>query len=163
MLVLPTGQVLMSDQSSTLFVYTPSPTTPNPVQQPHVTSISGNGDGSATLTGTLLNGISEGAAYGDNAEMSSNYPIIQLTGADGTVRYARTFNWSSVGVATGNALESVEFTVPAGTPDVNELRVIANGIASPAVLYVTAHAGPGPNAITLDTGSASQYPRSRST
>src|SRR5205085_2531056 len=32
-----------------------------------------------TLTGTQLTGISEGAAYGDDAEMSTNYPIVKLT------------------------------------------------------------------------------------
>ena len=32
-----------------------------------------------TLNGTLLNGISEGAAYGDDAQMNSNYPLIRMT------------------------------------------------------------------------------------
>ena len=37
-----------------------------------------------TLTGTQLNGISAGATYGDDAEMDTNYPIIQLKAKDGS-------------------------------------------------------------------------------
>jgi hypothetical protein len=60
-----------------------------------VTSVTSNGDGSFTLTGTRLTGISEGAAYGDDAEMSTNFPIVKLTNVtDGTVWYANSFNWT---------------------------------------------------------------------
>ncbi|NOU08308.1 MAG: M48 family metalloprotease, partial [Hyphomicrobiaceae bacterium] len=41
----------------------------------------------------------EGAAYGDDWQMSTNYPLVRLTSGGGTVYYARTFNWSSTGVA----------------------------------------------------------------
>src|SRR5262249_28071531 len=55
----------------------------------------------------------------------------------GHVSFARTFDWSSTGVATGNTPESVEFTLPAGDgPGAYLLSVIANGIASDPVLYV---------------------------
>ncbi len=42
-----------------------------------------NGDGSYHLTGTQLNGMSEGASYGNELQMSSNYPIVRLTGSTG--------------------------------------------------------------------------------
>jgi hypothetical protein len=61
-----------------------------------------NGNNVFTLTGTQLNGLSEGASFGDYEEMASNYPIIRLTDANGNVSFARTFNWSSIGVATGS-------------------------------------------------------------
>ena len=32
-----------------------------------------------TLRGTQLNGLNEGASYGDDAQMASNYPLVQLT------------------------------------------------------------------------------------
>jgi hypothetical protein len=150
MLDLPDGNVLFSNATGQLYVYTPD-SSPSNAWRPTITSISGNGNGSATLTGTQLNGLSEGSAYGDDAQMASNYPIVRLYGSDGITRYARTFNWSSTGVATGSALENVQFTVPSGTPDVNQLSVIANGIASAPVVYVTGDPNASSNTITLDT------------
>src|SRR5262249_10347724 len=130
MLVLPSGQVLLTNGSNRLAVYTPvgSPAT---AWKPTISSVVDNGDGTFTLTGTQLNGLSEGAGYGDDAEMSSNYPLIRLVDANGHVAYARTFNWSSTGVATGSTLESVQFTLPAGFDESGAtLTVVANGIAS---------------------------------
>jgi hypothetical protein len=37
------------------------------------------------LKGTQLNGMSAGAAYGDDVEMDSNYPIVYLKAMDGQV------------------------------------------------------------------------------
>ena len=84
-----------------------------------------------TLTGTQFNGISEGSTYGDDIEMSSNYPIVMLTDLNGNSFYVRTFNWSSTGVATGSTPVSVQFVLPAGRlPGLYGVTVIANGIAS---------------------------------
>ncbi len=80
MLMLPTGDVLISDGTSdTLWDYNPNGAV-NPAWAPTIASITGSGTAlaPATLTGTQLTGISEGAAYGDDAEMSTNYPIVQL-------------------------------------------------------------------------------------
>ena len=78
MLALPDGNILFTSDSTQLYVYTPSGA-PLAVGQPTITTISDNGDGSFTLTGTLLNGICEGAAYGDDAQMATNYPIVRMT------------------------------------------------------------------------------------
>jgi hypothetical protein len=95
----------------------PSPGSPagsaGPAARPTITGVTDNGDGTFTLIGTQLNGLSEGA--------------------DGTVYDARTFGWS-VGVATGDALVSTNFTLPAGIPAGDyALYVVANGIASAPV------------------------------
>ena len=135
MLVLPTGEILFCNATNQLWVYTPDGA-PDPSWAPVINDISDNGDGSFHLMGTQLNGISEGASYGDDAEMSSNYPLVQLTDADGNVFYARTFNWSSTGVATGAAVASTEFTLPAGiNPGDYSLSVVTNGIASDPVMF----------------------------
>ena len=95
----------------------------------------------------MLNGISEGAAYGDDAQMNSNYPLIRMTNAVGNVYYARTFNWSSTGVMTGSAPESTDFTVPAGLPvGTYSLVVVANGISSDPVTF-TNLTGPPPQLV----------------
>jgi hypothetical protein len=137
MLVLPTGQVMLtSNLSAQIDVFTPDGV-PDPAWLPAISNITDNGNNTFTLTGTQLNGISEGANFGDDAEMASNYPIIRLTDANGNVSFARSFNWSSTGVATGSTPESVEFTLPAvDAPGPYLVSVIANGIASVPVLDV---------------------------
>src|SRR5262249_44310357 len=83
MLVLPTGQVLVSAYTG-LYIYTPDGT-PNPAWQPTISGITRNGNSNFTLTGTELNGLSEGASYGDDGQMASNYPIVQLTATTPTI------------------------------------------------------------------------------
>ena len=154
MLVLPTGQVLMTSGSNKLAIYTPDGSA-DPSWQPTVSSVTDNGDGTFALTGTQLNGISEGACYGDDAEMSSNYPIIQLVDPTGQVFYARTFNWSSTGVATGSTVETVNFTVPPGVDlGSSTLYVIANGIASAP--FATTGSPLPPGWTSTDIGSPGQ-------
>jgi methionine-rich copper-binding protein CopC len=130
MLMLPNGQVMLNNSSNRPAVYTPVGSA-SAAWQPTVSAVTDNGDGTYTLTGTQLNGISEGASYGDDAEMSSNYPLVRLVDAAGHVAYARTFNWSSTGVATGSTPETVHFAPPAGFNRAGAtLSVVANGIAS---------------------------------
>ena len=86
----------------------------------------------ASLLGTNLNGINDGAAYGDDNEMASNYPLVRLTDSSGNVTYARTTNWSVTGVSQG--AETVTFTLPtADTPNAYLLQAVANGVPSATV------------------------------
>ncbi len=129
MLDLPDGTVLHAKFASQLYVYQPdgSPLTNG---KPAIIAITTNLDGTLHLTGTLLNGISEGAAYGDDAQMDSNYPIVRMTDTNGIVFYARTFNWTSTSVMNTNET-SVEIKLPAGLLGGDySLEVVANGIAS---------------------------------
>jgi len=129
MLVLPTGQVLFSNASSQLYLYNPS-SPPVASGQPIISNITFNRDAlqAYTLSGTLLNGISEGANFGDDAEMASNYPIVRITDSAGNISYARTFNWSSTGVSSVQTLETTEFTLPDGVARGPALAtVIGNG------------------------------------
>lgn len=137
MLMLPSGQVLFTNGARQLYVYTPVGN-PQNAWRPAITNVAYNGNGKYTLTGTQINGISAGASYGDDAEMDTNYPIVKLTSATGKVYYARTYNWSSTGVATGNTPLSTQFTLPAGTPfGTFTLTVIGSGIESPGVPFTT--------------------------
>jgi hypothetical protein len=136
MLDLPDGTVLLSTSSSQLYVYQPGGT-PLAAGQPTINSLSQNGDGSYHLTGTLFNGISEGAAYGDDAQMNSNYPLVRMTNlVTGLVYYARTYNWSSTGVMTSNNVVGTDFVPPAGLPTgLYSLVVTANGNASAPITF----------------------------
>ena len=134
MLLLPSGQVLLSTGATHLSVYTPDGAA-GPSRVPTITSVEPDGGNTFTLTGTGLNGGSEGASFGDDAQMASNYPLVRLTDGAGSVHYARTFKWTNTGVATGTAPESVQFTVPPGVPDQEQLVVVANGVASTPVAF----------------------------
>jgi hypothetical protein len=87
------------------------------------------------LAGSGLTGISEGASFGDDAQMSSNYPLVQLTDSTGRVFYARTHDWLSLAVAPG-ASGNTHFDVPLSTPpNLYQLRVVVNGNPSAPVNF----------------------------
>ncbi len=73
-----------------------------------------NLDGSFHVTGTLFNGISEGAGYGDDWQMNSDYPIARMTNAAGNTLYARTYGWSTCSLMTGTNVVTTEMALPAG-------------------------------------------------
>ena len=138
--ILPTGQLLCSDQSPTLFVYTPDPAAGAPhdswrpahIEVPHKMK-PGH---SYKLEGTQLNGLSQGAGYGDDAGMATNYPLVQLRQeVTHHVVYCRSHHFSTMGIATGRRnpqdRQSCTIDVPAAAPHGHyKLHVIANGIAS---------------------------------
>lgn len=137
MLILPTGQLLFSDASSQLWVYTSSGR-PSPSLRPIITDVRYLGDGRFRLTGFQLNGQSAGAAYGDDDQMDSNYPIIRMVTSSGNVFYARTSDWSKI--AVGNAgRETVDFKLnPAVTHGDYALIVSGAGISSfPTFIHIT--------------------------
>lgn len=137
MLILPTGQLLFSDASSQLWVYTSSGT-PRPSLRPIITDVRYLDDGRFRLTGFQLNGQSAGAAYGDDDQMDSNYPIIRMVNSSGGVFYARTSDWSKIGVADAGR-ETVDFTLnPAVTRGDYALIVSGAGISSfPTFIHIT--------------------------
>jgi hypothetical protein len=136
MLMLPTGQVLFSDNSSQLWVYTPDGA-PLPAARPVINGVVYSGGGTFTLTGQQLTGQSAGSAYGDDVESDENYPIVRLTNADG-VFYARATNWSTVDVAAGPG--TVDFTLHGGMMPGNYSLVVSGaGISSfPVFINITA-------------------------
>jgi hypothetical protein len=136
-LELPTGQLLFSDFSSDLEVFTPKGTY-NKAWAPTITSVP------ATLThgksyvvkGTQLSGFSLGGAYGDDFQDATNWALVRITNkATKHVFYAKTTNPSSYAVQTGAKAESTNFTVPAGIETgASSLVVVTNGIPSAAKL-----------------------------
>jgi hypothetical protein len=136
MLVLPDASILYSDSTTNLYTYVPTDFL-RISSVPTITSITADGNGSYHLIGRGLNGISEGAAYGDDAQMDSNYPLVRATDGSGNVYYLPTYNWSSTSVKTGNNLVSTEFfafqSLTAGLP--YSLVAVANGISSDPVTF----------------------------
>jgi len=140
-LVLPNGQVLSTDFSAFAEVYTPAGSpiaawAPVVLQAPARVAAGR----SYTINGQQLNGRSQGAYYGDDAQGSTNYPIVKIVNtATGDVFYARSYNFSQMSVAPNAHDESMQFAVPSTIlTGPAKLYVIANGVASQPV-SVTVH------------------------
>jgi hypothetical protein len=139
LLVLPTGQVLYTLADGTSMdaeIYTATGTFKK-TWAPTITSFPGKltrGQG-YTISGRQFNGLSAGAAYGDDAQMATNYPLVRITNnTSNHVFYARTYDHSTMGVATGRMKVSTHFDVPLGMePGASTMVVVANGISSQAV------------------------------
>jgi len=137
LLPLPSGQVLVltPGQSVRAKLYTPVGSA-QAAWKPTITAapnlvVRGS---TYTLTGTQLNGLSEASSFGDEFNSATNYPLVRIRNlATGHVTYARTHD-HPMGVATGGALVTTHFDVPANAESgASELVAVANGIASAPV------------------------------
>jgi len=132
LMVLPTGQVLVGGTE----VYNPAGTY-NAAWAPTITSVTTSLNRGTTykISGTQFNGLSQAAAFGDEFETATNYPLVRITNnSTGHVFYAKTHNHSTMGVATGSATVSTQFDVPSSMETgASTLVVVANGIPSVAV------------------------------
>ena len=153
---LPNGQVMFSGFGSTVYIYDPG-TAPQAAAKPAITSLVPNADGTLLLTGTGLDGIDEGAVFGDDHQMATNFPIVRFTSSVGVVSYATTSNWS-LGVATGATPQTATVTLPVGiAPGTYSVSVSANGVSSaPVSLSLSLTAGNA--APTLDTAASATPP-----
>ena len=138
MLVLPTGQILLTDFSNDVEVYTPAASN-EPEWAPIIlnTQLLLKRRNSYQISGLRFNGMSQGAAYGDDEQAATNFPLVRITNlATHHVFYSRTHNHSSMAVAS-NSVVSTHFDVPATQETgLSELQVVANGIPSNPVLVL---------------------------
>jgi len=135
MLLVPSGQVLFASGGAQIEVYTPTGG-PDPAWRPHITSAPYfiRAGQTYTIQGRQLTGLSQANSYGDDASMATNYPLVRLKTVSGNVYYCRTFDHSTMGVATGTSTQSTCFKVPFGVKDgPAELCLVANGISSQCV------------------------------
>ncbi|MEP6546994.1 MAG: hypothetical protein ABJD53_05965 [Gammaproteobacteria bacterium] len=133
-LPLPNGQALVTGGVTQIYSGTGSA---NPAWAPMITTVPTMVGRGATyvISGTQFNGLSQAADFGDELNAATNYPLVRISNsASGHVAYARTHNHSSMGVATGGAIVSTSFDVPADAEiGASSLVVVANGIASAPV------------------------------
>ncbi len=132
MLMLPSGQVLFTDFSSDVELFTstgsqytgwaPTLLLPN-ITMKHGTTV--------LLNGTNFNGASQNNAYGDDFQDASNYPIVRFTNVStGHVFYGKTHDHNTMaGGYHGPSFTHVD--IPSDIElGQTHLQVIANGIAS---------------------------------
>jgi hypothetical protein len=154
MLDLPDGTVLMVNGQGVQNIWDYKSTgTPLAAAQPGISNITENADGSFHLTGMGLHGISGGAAYGDDWQMITSFPLVRMTNnSSGNVYYARTHDWSSTTIQNTNPV-TTEFTLPTNLPNgTYSLVVVVNGDPSAPVLFTNALANGSPTNFTLNYG-----------
>ena len=135
MLVLPTGQTLFTDFSTDVELYTPAGI-PCTGCAPAITSVAGtltHGTKNNVIKGNQFSGKSQGAAYGDDDQSATNFPLVRITDSTGTVVYCRTHSFNS-GISTGTRVVFAQFDIPSSIAlGAASLQVVTNGIASAAV------------------------------
>lgn len=116
------------------------------------------------LTGRQLNGLSQAQGYGDDYSAATNYPLVRIRNSrTGTVRYCRTSDHTSMGVATGALAVTTTVLVP-GDLELGRsvLQVVANGIPSePFRVNVVEHDRKG-QGLSSDAGSTKGHRLQRS-
>ncbi|HUI42890.1 MAG TPA: hypothetical protein VL523_13070 [Terriglobia bacterium] len=134
LMVLPTGEVFVCGGPAE--IYTPAGTY-SAAWAPSITAYPATVTRSQTyrIAGRQFNGLSQAGSFGDEFETSTNYPLVRITNnGTGHIFYAKTHDHSSMGVATGQAIVSTHFDVPAGMETgASSLVVVANGIPSQPV------------------------------
>jgi len=135
MVVLPNGgHVLFTDGSSDVEVYRPAGVAKS-TWLPTITSCPASTvtRGTAyTVKGTQFNGLSQGAAYGDDAQSATNFPLVRFTmTASGDVYYGRTKSFSTMGVATGAKVVSAKIVpLPTMATGAATMIIVTNGLES---------------------------------
>jgi hypothetical protein len=138
-LMLPTGQALWNDsqtQPNEIATYT-APGVPQSSWRPVISSVSKNltvGSSNNAISGTNFNGFSQDSAYGDDAQMSTNWPIVRIQNhATNDVCYARSHDFSTMGVWTVGTTNAM-FDIPSSCEKgLSVLKVVVNGIKSAGV------------------------------
>ena len=133
LLVLPTGQLLFTDFSNDVELYTSSGS-PYPGIAPSalLTSVAVHRGSTFMLNGFRFNGASQAGAYGDDFQDATNYPLVRLTNiSTGHVFYCHTHGHNTMAVGyPGPTFTQVD--VPANMETGGSyLEVVTNGIPSP--------------------------------
>jgi hypothetical protein len=139
LMVLPTGQVVWDDSQTSpneVSIYTDGGK-PSKNWLPVVSSVAKKlkvGSTGNAISGTNFNGFDLGGSYGDDAQQSTNFPLVRFTNTKtGDVCFGRSYNFSTMGVWTTGTTNAA-FDIPKSCDTgVSKLQVIVNGIASTAV------------------------------
>jgi hypothetical protein len=131
LLVLPTGQIMYTDYTNDVEIFTPTPGNYNWVPSAYFTAPSLRRGNTYIMIGYKLNGLSQATAYGDDLQNATNYPIVRLTNvATSRVFYCRTHGHSTMAVGfTGPVKTQVDIPGNMETGP-SYFEVVANGIPS---------------------------------
>ncbi len=85
MLLLPTGQILFTDLTNDVEIYTPTRTQADEENERHIAPVIFRAPreikrgGSYEISGIRFNGVTQGAAFGDDEQMATNFPLVRIT------------------------------------------------------------------------------------
>jgi len=130
--VTPSGQILFTDFSGRVELYTPAPGVATGATPTILASSTHLKSGSANnlLYGKQLNGLSEAVGYGDDYQGAVNFPLVRLKNTStGNVYWALTHDESTHSIAPGTIMYT-KFDVPSIPNGTYSLNVIAAGISS---------------------------------
>ena len=137
LMILPTGQLMFTDFSGLVELYTPASGVVA-AAKPTILSASTNlkiGSTNNILYGSQLNGLTQNNGYGDDYSGDTDYPLVRLTStSSGKVYYAFTHDDSTHSIKPGTVMYTffdLPSTIPAGT---YSLQSVANGIGSNSVI-----------------------------
>ena len=133
-LLLPTGEVLVSDGTRTLSLFIPAPGASGRAA-PTIKSCAASLVPGMTfrVDGTAFNGPSQACVSGAGTSMATNYPLVRLRAVfpSDSIVYCRTAGHTTMGVATGRLETGTDFTVPHNVArGTYRLAVVASGVAS---------------------------------
>ena len=132
LLLLPTGQIMYTDYTTDVEIFTPTGSNYDWTPSVFLTSASLYRGSSPVLFGSKFNGLSQANAYGDDFQNATNYPIVRFTNiATNHVFYCRTHSHSTMAVGYSGFV-STHVDIPISIePGPSYLEVVANGIPSP--------------------------------
>ncbi|HUI40743.1 MAG TPA: hypothetical protein VL523_02125 [Terriglobia bacterium] len=139
LMMLPNGQIMFTDFSGLVEVYTPAAGVVSgvaPLIKLNSTDLA-SGSTNNIVRGLRLNGLSGNNAYGDDYQAETNYPLVRLTSSTGNVYYAFTHDDATHTIGAHSS-EGTKFDLPAMPAGTYRLEVVVNGIASNRVT-VTVH------------------------
>jgi hypothetical protein len=143
MLLLPTGQILFTDLTNDVEIYTPTITERDEEDERNIApvifsapQVIKRGD-SYEVSGIRFNGVTQGAAFGDDEQMATNFPLVRITNLiTSHVFYGRTHDHSSMAVASNAEVFTHVEVSSEQEPGPSILQVVANGIASAPVFVI---------------------------
>ena len=117
LMILPTGQIMFTDFSGLVEIYTPASGVVSGVAPVPLMNANNFERGSTNLLlcGLRLNGLSENNAYGDDYQGATNYPLVRLTSMSGQVYYLFTHDDTTHSIAPSTH-GCTYFDVPASLP-----------------------------------------------
>jgi hypothetical protein len=89
------------------------------------------------ISGIRFNGVTQGAAFGNDEQMATNYPLVRITNLKTHhMFYGRTHDHSSMAVASDAEVSTHVEVSTKQERGPSLLEVVANGIASEPFLVV---------------------------
>ena len=140
LMILPTGQIMFTDLSGRVEIYTPITGPAAGVKKPIILGLPVRTMAPANnvLKGLYFNGLTQNNGYGDDYQGDTNYPLVRLTSlSTGLVYYGTTHDESTHSIDPNAGVMSTMFDPPAGLPTNAYYRteVVANGITGTFVVF----------------------------